>query len=75
MFKRKAKGADGRATIDSIMRQGDEILTRFHVTGLVKIEVEETEEGFQVSARQDFPAIEDAKTRFGKQVLGAFHAA
>jgi transposase len=69
MFKRKAKGADGRSTIDSIMRQGDEILARFHVTGLVKLEIDESEEGFKVSARQNFPAIDEAKTRFGKLVL------
>ena len=68
-LKRKAKEADGRSTNDSILRQGEEILTRFHVTGLVKIEVEETEEGYKISARQNIPAIEDAKTRLGKQIL------
>jgi len=68
-FKRKAKGADKRSTLDSILRQGEEILARFHVTGLVNIEVEDTDEGFKVSARQNFPAIEDSKTRFGKHIL------
>jgi transposase len=68
-FKRKAKGADGRSTIDSIMRQGEEILARFHVTKLVAIDVEETDDGFKVSARKNFPAIEEAKTLLGKQVL------
>jgi transposase len=68
-FKRKAKGADGRSTIESIMRQGEEILARFHVTKLVTIDVEESDEGFKVSARKNFPAIEEAKMLLGKQVL------
>ena len=68
-FKKKVKGADGRSTLDSILRHGAEILARFHVTGLVNIEVEESDDGFKVSARQNFPAIEDAKTRFGKLIL------
>ena len=68
-LKRKAKGADGRSTNDSILRSGEEILDRFHVTSLMKLEVEETDEGFKISARQNIPAIEDAKTRFGKQIL------
>ena len=68
-FKRKAKGADGRSTLESILRQGEEILARFHVSKLLNVEVEESEDGFRVSARQDFPAIEDAKTRLGRQIL------
>jgi len=68
-FKRRAKEADGRSTIESIQRQADEILQHHRAQGLLKIEVEETERGFKVSARQDFPAIEDAKTRLGKQII------
>ena len=68
-FKRKAKEADGRSTIESIERQADEILQHHHVQGLLKIDVEETDKGFKISARKDIPAIEDAKTRLGKQVI------
>jgi transposase len=68
-FKRKAKEADGRSTIESIERQADEILQHHHVQGLLKIDVEETDKGFKISARKDIPAVEDAKTRLGKQVI------
>ncbi|MEN6509421.1 MAG: hypothetical protein ABFD63_11680, partial [Smithella sp.] len=68
-FKRKARGADGRSTMDSIKRQALEITDRYHVTGLLDIDIEEEENRFKVSARKNFPAIEEAKTRFGKQIL------
>jgi transposase len=68
-FKKRAKGADGRSTLDSIDRNAREILERYHVNQYVGIDVEELDEGFKVSARQNFPAIEDAKTRFGKHIL------
>lgn len=68
-FKRKAKTADGRSTLESIERQADDILQHHHVQGLLKIDVEENDNGFKVSARKDLPAIEDAKTRLGKQVI------
>jgi len=68
-FKRKAKDADGRSTMDSMQRQALEITDRYHVTGLLDIDILEEESRFKVSARKNFPAIEDAKTRFGKQIL------
>jgi len=68
-FKKRAKGADGRSTLESIERAGREITDRYHVKGLLEIEVEEADEGYRVSARKNFLAIEDAKTRFGKQVI------
>src|SRR5690606_22042380 len=68
-FKRKARGADGRSTIDSMQRQALEITDRYHVTGLLDIDILEEENRFKVSARKNFPAIEEAKTRFGKQIL------
>ncbi len=68
-FKRKAKEADGRSTLESIQRKAEDILQNHHVTGLLKIDTEETDGGFKVSARKDFPAIEDAKTRLGKQII------
>ena len=68
-FKKRAKGADGRSTLESIERAGREITDRYHVTGLLELEVEEADEGYKVSARKNFPAIEDQKTRFGKQIL------
>ena len=68
-FKKKAKGADGRSTLDSIERQAREIIENYHVNGLLDLDVEEADEGFRVSARKNFPAIEDTKTRFGKQVI------
>lgn len=68
-FKKKAKGADGRSTLESLERQGREITDRYHVTGLLELDVEEADEGYRVSARKNFPAIEDAKTRFGKQII------
>jgi transposase len=68
-FKRKTKDADGRSTIDSIKRQAGDITDRYHVTGLLDVEIQEEEKSFKVSARKNFPAIEEAKTRFGKQIL------
>jgi len=68
-FKRKAKGADGRSTIESITRNADEILARYHVTGYLKIDVRGTKEGFKINAQTSSSAIEDAKTRFGKHIL------
>lgn len=68
-FKRKTKDADGRSTIDSIKRQAGDITDRYHVTGLLDVEIQEEDNRFKVSARKNFPAIEEAKTRFGKQVL------
>jgi len=68
-FKRKAKDADRRSTMDSMQRQALEITDRYHVTGLLDIDIEEEENRFKVSARKNFPAIEEAKTRFGKQIL------
>lgn len=68
-FKRKVKDADGRSTMDSMQRQALDITDRYHVTGLLDIDIEEEENRFKVSARKNFPAIEEAKTRFGKQIL------
>ena len=68
-FKRKTKDADGRSTIDSIKRQAGDITDRYHVTGLLDVEIQEEGNRFKVSARKNFPAIEEAKTRFGKQIL------
>lgn len=68
-FKKKAKGADGRSTLESIERQAREIIENYHVNGLLNLEVEDAGEGFRVSARKNFPAIEDQKTRFGKQII------
>ena len=68
-FKKKAKNADGRSTVESIMKQATEVTDRYHVSGLLSIDVEEARDGYNVSARQNFPAIEDAKTRMGKQIL------
>jgi transposase len=68
-FKKRAKGADGRSTLESIERAGREITDRYHVTGLLELDVEEADEGYKVSARKSLTAIEDAKTRFGKQII------
>lgn len=68
-FKRKVKSVDGRSTIDSLRREADEILTQHHVLGLLDIDVTEEEGGYRVSARKNFPAIEELKKRFGKQIL------
>lgn len=68
-FKRKAKDADGRSTMESIKRQAKDITERYHVTGLLDIDILEEGNRFKVSARKNFPAIEEAKTRFGKQIL------
>ena len=68
-FKRKAKDADGRSTMESIKRQAEDITERYHVTGLLDIDILEEDNRFKVSARKNFPAIEEAKTRFGKQIL------
>ena len=68
-FKRKTKKADGRSTMDSIKRHAYDITERYHVTGFLDIDIQEEDNRFKVSARKNFPAIEDAKTRFGKQIL------
>ena len=69
VFKKKAKGADGRSTTDSIRKMAQEILDRYHVSGLLDIEVTEETAGYRVSAQKNFPAIEEARSRFGKQIL------
>lgn len=68
-FKKKAKSADGRSTEDSIRKMAQEIIEQHHVSGLLDIDVTEDDEGYRVSARKNFPAIEETKSRFGKQVL------
>lgn len=68
-FKKKAKAADGRSTLDSIRKTGEEIVSRYHVGGLLDIDVMEEDTGFRVSARRNVSGIEDTKKRFGKQVL------
>ncbi len=68
-FKRKAKDADGRSTVDSMVRHARDITDRYRVTGLMSIDIQEEDKRFKVSARKNFPAIEEAQTRFGKQIL------
>lgn len=68
-FKKDAKTADGRSTLDSIHKQAQEIAERYHVNGLLDISVQAEGMGYRVSARKNCPAIEDTKTRFGKQIL------
>lgn len=68
-FKKKAKAADGRSTMDSIRKMAEEIIGRYHVGGLLDIDVMEEETGYRVSARKNASGIEEAKKRFGKQVL------
>lgn len=68
-FKKKVKSADGRSTGDSIRKTAQEIVDRYHVGGLLCVDVIEEETGYRVGARKNFPAIEEAKSRFGKQVL------
>lgn len=68
-FKKKAKTADGRSTEDSIRKTAEEIINRYHVGGLLNIDVTEEETGYRVSARKNPSSIEEAKNRFGKQVL------
>jgi hypothetical protein len=65
----KAKSADGRSTEESIRKTAQDIVDRYHVSGLLCVDVTEEETGYRVSARKNFPAIEEAKSRFGKQVL------
>jgi transposase len=55
--------------MESIKRQAEDITERYHVTGLLDIDILEEDNRFKVSARKNFPAIEEAKTRFGKQIL------
>lgn len=68
-FKRKAKDADGRSTMDSMMRQARDITDQYGVTGLLDIDIQEEVRRFRISARKNVAAIENAKARFGKQVL------
>jgi len=68
-FKRKARDADGRSTVDSMVRHARDITDRYHVTGLLDIDIQEEDKRFKVSARKNVPAIAEAQTRFGKQIL------
>ncbi len=68
-FKRKARDADGRSTVDSMVRRARDITDRYRVTGLLDIDIQEEDKRFKVSARRNVPAIAEARTRFGKQIL------
>ncbi|HSW61719.1 MAG TPA: hypothetical protein VLH56_00130 [Dissulfurispiraceae bacterium] len=68
-FKRKVKAADGRSTEESLMRQAEEILDRWHVKACYTVEIIKDEGYFKASVRKNHAAIEKAKKRFGKTIL------
>ncbi|MBN1115137.1 MAG: IS1634 family transposase [Oligoflexia bacterium] len=68
-FKKAAKTKDGRSTVESVRRDAKEILSRYHVPGLLDIVITENRQGFTVSARKNLPAIDEQKKRFGKQII------
>jgi transposase len=68
-FKRSVKQADGRSTEESLRRQAEEILDRWHIRPLFAIEIIRSEEYFKASIRKDHSAIEKAVKRFGKTIL------
>lgn len=68
-FKRSVKQADGRSTEESLMRQAEEILDRWHIRPFFDIEIISSGEYFKASVRKNHPAIEKAVKRFGKTIL------
>jgi transposase len=68
-FKRKVKRADGRSTEESLRRQAEEILDRWHVRPYYTVEIVKEEGYFRASVRKNHAAIEKAKKRFGKTIL------
>jgi transposase len=68
-FKRNVKAADGRSTEDSLLRQAEEILDRWHVRAYYTVEVVKDNGYFRASVRKNHAAIDKAKKRFGKTIL------
>ena len=68
-FKRKVKAADGRSTEESLMRQAEDILDRWHVRTCYTVEIIKEEGYFKASVRKNHAAMEKAKKRFGKTIL------
>ncbi len=68
-FKRAVKKADGRSTEESLRRQAEEILERWHVRQFFNVEINSRDGYFKASVRKNHRAIEKAKKRFGKTIL------
>jgi transposase len=68
-FKRVVKKADGRSTEESLKRQAEEILERWHVRQFFNVEIIREKGFFKASVRKNHQAIEKAKKRFGKTIL------
>ena len=68
-FKRVVKKADGRSTEESLKRQAEEILERWHIRQFFNVEIIMEKGFFKASVRKNHQAIEKAKKRFGKTIL------
>ncbi len=68
-FKRSVKRADGRSTIESLRRQAEEILDRWHLRQFFRVEIRREGGFFRASVRKNHQDIEKAKRRFGKTIL------
>ena len=68
-FKRVVKKADGRSTEESLKKQAEEILERWHIRQFFNVEIIREEGFFKASVRKNHQAIEKAKKRFGKTIL------
>lgn len=68
-FKRSVKQADGRSTEESLRKQAEEIMDRWHIRPLFDIEIIRSEDYFKASIRKNHCAIEKAMRRFGKTIL------
>lgn len=68
-FKRSVKQADGRSTEESLRKQAEEIMDRWHIRPLFDIEIIRSEDYFKASIRKNHAAIEKAMRRFGKTIL------
>lgn len=68
-FKRSVKQADGRSTEESLRKQAEEIMDRWHIRPLFDIEIIRSDDYFKASIRKNHSAIEKAMRRFGKTIL------
>jgi len=68
-FKRSVKQADGRSTEESLRKQAEEIMDRWHIRSLFDIEIIRSKDFFKASIRKNHSAIEKAMRRFGKTIL------
>ncbi len=68
-FRRSVKHADGRFTEESLRRQAEDMLDRWHIRPFFDIEIIRSGEYFKAGIRKNHTTIGKAVKRFGKTIL------